>query len=601
MKSQDQGSSSGKSGSNRSALMIIAVVVLLSCVLIIVAGYLIRSFVPQVYPWIATQVADLIKPKAPVLYVRPDGTSPTCDSWENACGLQTALAVAEAGDEIWVKAGIHKPAADTRSEEVAFWLKSGVAVYGGFAGTETSRDQRNWETNLTVLSGDLGGDDITDPNGVVTDPVNIVGRNSYHVLNGSGVGKTAVLDGFVITAGYASQMPPNIHGFGGGMVMQAGSPTLNNLVFSGNTAGKGAAYYGGGGMYISFGSNPVLTHVTFVANTAGGAAGMFNDRGSNPVLNDVTFSGNRAIDASCMGNYANSSPILNKVVFNDNSSSNKGCMVNEGNSNPSLTDVTFSGNSARYGAGMYNNQSSPTLTNVVFSNNAAGHVGGAMENEDNSHPILKDVLFSGNSAYHEGGGMFNALGSNPILTNVAFINNTVTGDGGGGGMNNYNSSPVLTNVTFSGNHAVVGGGISNWQSSLTLMNVTFSENTAEQNGSAMFSQESRPTIMNTIIWGNSPGDSQMLNARGVNTVTYSLIAGGHTGTGNLNVNPLLGALADNGGFSLTYALLPGSPAIDTGNPSTCPTTDQRGRLRPADGDGNGSAICDMGAFEYLTP
>lgn len=549
-----------------------------------------------------TDTFDLISNsfEIPFLYASPDGTSPFCDSWENACSLQTALSAATSGDEIWVKAGIYTPAADTIFLGTSFWLKDGVAIYGGFDGTETTRDQRDWERNITVLSGDLGGDDMTDTNGVVTDPENIVGQNAYHVVIGSGVNTTAILDGFVITAGYASATPPDINGFGGGMMMQSGSPTLSNLVFSGNTAGKGAAYYGGGGMYISFSSNPILTHVTFVANTAGGGAGMYNDRGSNPVLNDVVFTANKAIAASCMGNYAGSNPVLNVVVFDGNISSNKGCMVNEGDSNPILTDVTFSNNSAQYGAGMYNYQSSPTLTNVVFSNNTAGHVGGAMENEDHSNPILTNVLFSGNSANHAGGGMINIGNSNPVLSNVAFLNNSVT-NSSGGGMDNANSNPILTNVTFSGNHAVVGGGINNWQSNIILLNVTFSKNTADQYGAAMYSQESRPTITNTIIWGNSPGNSQMLNDRGTSTVSYSIIAGGHEGTGNLGIYPKLGDLVDNGGLTSTFSLEIDSPAIDAGSPTECPTTDQLGLPRPEDGDGNGSALCDIGAFEYRIP
>jgi len=537
-------------------------------------------------------------PTNTILYVASDGTSRTCESWQIACGLQTALTAAKAGDEIWVKAGVYIPS-NTGSPTAIFRLKDGVAIYGGFNGTESERDQRDWENNITVLSGDIGGDDQTDANGIVIDTANIVGKNSYHVVLGSGVGNSAILDGFVITAGYASQTPPNIHGFGGGMVMQAGSPTLNNLVFSGNTAGKGKASYGGGAMYISFASNPILTHVTFIANTAGGGAGMYNDRGSNPVLNDVTFSRNNAIAASCMGNYANSNPILNDVVFDNNSSSNKGCMLNE-DSDPTMNRVTFSNNSARYGSGMYNYRSSPTLTDVVFSDNVAGHVGGAMENEDHSNPVLTNVLFSGNSANHQGGGMFNIVSSNPVLTNVAFIDNKVTsniGGGGGGGMHNSNSDPILTNVTFSGNHAIVGGGIDNWQSNLTLINVTFSNNTADQYGAAIYSQESKPTITNTIIWGNTPGDSQMLNATGNSSITFSIIAGGYPGVGNLNVNPKLGILANNGGFTLTYSLLSESPAIDAGSPSTCPTMDQRGKLRPIDGNGDGTAVCDIGAFE----
>lgn len=598
MKLQQQGDRSPEHKPDRQALTCVAILGLASCILTIVFGLLLWSIGPQVYQLISL-ISKLATTTGTVLYVEPDGTSRTCESWENACNLQTALFAATAGDEIWVQAGIYRPATNTSLPEATFQLKDGVALYGGFTGTETTRDQRDWDTHITVLSGDLGGDDWTDPNGIVIDATNITGTNAYHVVTGSGVDHTAVLDGFTITAGYASLAPPKNHGFGGGMFNWSGSPTLNNLIFSGNTAGKGAAYYGGGGMFNIYSSNPILTHVTFVANTAGSGGGMYN-HASNPTLNDVVFSGNEAIDASCMNNYTSSSPVLNNVVFDGNSSSNKGCMVNGTGSNPELTDVTFSKNSAQYGSGMYNYQSSPTLTGVVFSANIAGHVGGAMENEDHSSPNLTNVLFSGNSAAHEGGGIFNTGNSNPILTNIAFIDNAVTGDGAGGGIKTYNSSPVLTNVTFSGNHALVGGGIDNWQSSITLTNVTFSGNTADSVGAAMYSQESNPTVINTIIWGNTPADSQMRNDRGVSTVSYSIIAGGHPGAGNLNINPQLGALVDDD-FTPAYPLLPDSPAIDSGSQSTCPSNDQLGLSRSVDGDGNGSAICDIGAVEYRAP
>jgi hypothetical protein len=266
-------SSDSKREANRQALTFVGIVGLPSCVLIVVLGLVLRSLWPVVYPWITAQIAALAKPPANVLYVGPDGTSSTCDSWEDACGLQVALLRAEPGHEIWVQAGVYMPALDARAPMATFQLKDGVAVYGGFAGTERARDQRDWRTRITVLSGDIGRDDAADPDRVVTDPANIVGQNAYHVVTGSEVNGTAILDGFVITAGFASLTPPNIHGYGGGMFNWEGSPTLANLIFTGNTAGKGAAYYGGGGMFNIHFSRPTLTNVSFVANTAGSGAG----------------------------------------------------------------------------------------------------------------------------------------------------------------------------------------------------------------------------------------------------------------------------------------------------------------------------------------
>ena len=100
---------------------------------------------------------------AGVRYAKPaaSGTG-DCSSWANACTLQTALTGAASGDEIWAAAGTHKPTAGT-DRTATFQLKDGVAVYGGFAGTETARTQRDPAANVTILSGDIDNDDSQTP------------------------------------------------------------------------------------------------------------------------------------------------------------------------------------------------------------------------------------------------------------------------------------------------------------------------------------------------------------------------------------------------------------------------------------------------------
>ncbi|MBK8431321.1 MAG: hypothetical protein IPL28_08535 [Chloroflexi bacterium] len=128
-------------------------------------------------------------------------------TWANAyTDLQAALASATGIDEIWVATGIYTPGTTVSD---TFALVPKAAVYGGFAGNETARDQRDWEANPTVLSGDIGGDDTTDPHGVVITTGHIVGANSYHVVTADGTTGTSItgitiLDGFIITAGQAN-------------------------------------------------------------------------------------------------------------------------------------------------------------------------------------------------------------------------------------------------------------------------------------------------------------------------------------------------------------------------------------------------------------
>ncbi len=145
-----------------------------------------------------------------------DGTS-----WTDAFrSLQDALNAAASGDEIWVAAGIYRPATGI-DRSISFVLKNGVALYGGFAGTETLEKQRKWRLNETVLSGNIGVP------GSATD-------NSFHVVVAGGTDSTAVLDGFTITGGNANGAA-NDQKRGGGMFNTNWSnPELMNCTFAEN-------------------------------------------------------------------------------------------------------------------------------------------------------------------------------------------------------------------------------------------------------------------------------------------------------------------------------------------------------------------------------
>jgi predicted outer membrane repeat protein len=417
---------------------------------------------------------------AAIRYAKPVASgSGNCASWANACTLQTALSGATSGTEIWVAGGIHKPGSATE-RTATFQLKDGVALYGGFAGTELIRDQRNPTTSLTVLSGDIDNNDSQTP--VITNLATVTGNatNSYHVVSGA---TGATLDGFTITAGNANGTNPNNHG--GGMYNESGSPTLIQVTFRGNSAGDG------GGMYNLSGSGPTLTTVTFNANRA-----------------------------------------------------------------------------TNYGGGMYTTGGVPTLTDVTFSNNTASKEGGGMLNDDSSNAILTNVTFNANSAIS------------------------------GGGMRNVRSNPALTNVTFSANSASTGGGIDNYLSQPVLNNVTLSGNSASSYGGGMYNGTgSHPYLRNTILWGNTADaccGPQIYNSSSTLSIWDSIVQGGYAGGTNIIItDPMLGPLGNNGGFTQTLALLPGSSAIDAGNDATCATTDQRGISRPQ------GIQCDIGAYELF--
>ena len=164
----------------------------------------------------------------------------------------------------------------------------------------------------------------------------------------------------------------------------------------------------------------------------------------------------------------------------------------------------------------------------------------------------------------------------------------------------------MTDSTISGNNCT--GIVNRYGGTATVNGCTVNGNT----GSAAYSvvggivNSGTLSLKNTIVAGNSPSDvsgaftSQTCNLIGNGTGSTGLtngVNGDKVGTAGSPIDPLLGPLQDNGGPTQTMALLAGSPAIDAGNNSSAPAIDQRGTTRILDGNGDGTATIDIGAFE----
>jgi len=316
------------------------------------------------------------------------------------------------------------------------------------------------------------------------------------------------------------------------------------------------------------------------------AGGGYNDS-SNPTITNCIFSQNTArIGGGGMYN-ATSSPAITSCTFSKNTAYYCGGMYNY-NGSPAITNCIFFMNKGVYAGGMNNHSSSPAIINCTFSGNIAELSGGGIYNYDCS-PAIINCTFSGNTGSTSGGGIYNFVSGNPTVTSCTFSMNTATK---GGGMFSYDSSPTIINCTFSGNTATAdGGGIYNDTSSLHLINCTFSGNIATIKGGGMYNiLRGSAIVTNCILWNNSP-DQISNDSSSTSLVTYSILEGDYTGTGNLDTDPLF-VDSSSGIFRLQGT----SPAIDAGDDAAVPagvTTDLDGNPRIA-----GAAV-NMGAYESL--
>lgn len=309
----------------------------------------------------------------PLCYVRIGGPGPDGNSWATAYGNPQDALADDTCEEIWVAQGTYLPDESAPgSPGLSFGLKTGVEIYGGFLGTETQRDQRNWVNNETILSGDIGiPGDATD--------------NSYYVVRGD-TAATAVLDGFTIRGGHGR----GITIYGGGIYIANGHPTLRNLWIVDNRAAIG------GGMFVGQGS-PSLSQVVFEGNIATAVGGgMYAQQGS-PLLTDVFFDSNQAIDPdpdSGRGGgllvATGTNAVLNKVTFSNNSAQGEGGgLYNAGNT--TITNATLRGNtSASMGGAIHVFEGSVVIHHASFENNSGA--GDSITLEDGTASVVNSAF-----------------------------------------------------------------------------------------------------------------------------------------------------------------------------------------------------------------
>lgn len=435
---------------------------------------------------------------------------------------------------------------------------------------------------------------------------------------------------------------------GGGGMLNQGTLTLNDSIVTSNSSEES-----GGGIY----NQGVLTvgNSTISHNKSNDDGGGLYNRGMLTLNNSIVQENDRHGIVNQGALWADNSTIVQNEgqgILNAWSVILSGCRVDANTSGGivntgtlELTNSTLSNNRSTEGGGIAN-QGRLTVNHSTIKDNSA-LLGGGISNQDTL--LLNSSIVSGNVATHHGGGISNTLNGQVIFSGSTITNNMAKGSGGAiynwsgnlfvnqstmssnradsdGGAIYNNDRVTVNNSTISRNHANLnGGGIYHGpreSDQLSLNNVTITENSADSDenesgdGGGIFNGIGQVYVQNTIIAGNHDNSptTQHPNCSTVQaffSLGYNLIQdvsgcsiSGETESNLIGLGPNLGPLENNGGPTLTHALPVDSSAIDAGNPAGC--TDQNGTplnkdqidtRRPLDGNEDGTAICDIGAFE----
>jgi predicted outer membrane repeat protein len=258
----------------------------------------------QVYKQLLTALLSIFifsSANAAILYVKPaTGSTAWQDKTTVYSDLQTALAVAISGDQLWVAAGTYKPTTGT-DRTISFQLKDGVELYGGFAGNETEFSQRNWRINKTILSGDIG-------------ELSVETDNSYSVVTAMGtseelISNSTVLDGFFIEHGYASGSGVNANG--GGMFLEYAAPIIRNTWFRDNYA-----KYQGGALYCNNSSMPLIGNSLFTNNSSDYYGGAIYSNSKIKIHNSLFYKNHsKSSESVRFSNSGIESEIVNSILW----------------------------------------------------------------------------------------------------------------------------------------------------------------------------------------------------------------------------------------------------------------------------------------------